>query len=100
MLHEKLTADLNDTIYDELGNFGDIVELSRKQILQGFVRTKQKKKIPKPPPLNPLPERMPSFPVPFEKSSRKRWEEYHTEQKLLLPVSQSEQVMEKLSLKL
>lgn len=29
--------DVNEAIFNELGNFGEIVDLSRRQILDGFV---------------------------------------------------------------
>lgn len=33
-----LGDEINDSIYRELGCFGDIVEASRQEILEGFVR--------------------------------------------------------------
>ena len=58
---ENLDESINDSLYKQYGNFGQVVELSRKQILEGFVRPegleKPKKKdeisiedIPKPMP--------------------------------------------------
>lgn len=37
-LQMELCKQLNETLLIELGTFGDIVELSRRQLLEGYVR--------------------------------------------------------------
>ena len=59
-----LENEINDCLYKELGTFGDIVQLARKQILEGYVRPKLKKDymdkyIVKP--IAPLPKRIENF---------------------------------------
>lgn len=39
---DEFQEELNETIYRELGNFGDIAEKSRREILEGFARKDQK----------------------------------------------------------
>lgn len=68
--------DINEAIYNELGNFGDIVEISRKQILEGFVRPPGKYAPPEKVDiihLNPLPEELEDFKNTFEESKAERW---------------------------
>ena len=43
-LKEEINDKINRDILDDLGNFGQIVELSRKQILEGYVRPEVAKK--------------------------------------------------------
>jgi hypothetical protein len=72
----QLEQDLNDAIYRELGTYGDIVEASRKQILEGYVRPKGKYRAPKKAevlPVAPLPDLMEDFAETFEERSRSRW---------------------------
>lgn len=75
--------DVNEAIFNDLGNFGQIVDLSRKQILEGFVEDyafdADYEKLERetnamlkhvealPPPMEP-------FPITFYRSSQNRWD--------------------------
>ena len=66
----NVDVDINEELFKEYGTFGDIVELSRKQILEGFVRPKPKEgdyEKYSVTPIAPLPKRMEEFKVPLLK---------------------------------
>lgn len=87
----QLEHELNDALYDELGNFGDIVEASRKQILAGYVRPKGKYRAPKKGevlPVAPLPDLIEDFAETFEESSRRRWTTAQQREEAMEPPSQ------------
>lgn len=66
-----------DAVMEQFGTYGDMVELSRKQILEGFVRPRKgidDAEMPKIPELEPLPERSSIFFTnTFAQSSKIRW---------------------------
>ena len=82
---DYIEKEINETIFQELGNFGDIVELSRKQILEGYVRPKRSKGFDvKTVTILPVPQEIDRFKETFDVSSRNRWSNFvkeHPEEK-------------------
>ena len=74
----ELENVINDEIYNSYGAFGDIVELSRQQILEGWVRPKNYRNpnMYDVTPVENLPGTMGDFQNTFDKSSRDRWAGY------------------------
>ena len=82
--------EINRAIFEELGTFGDIIDLSRRQLCEGFIRPKEKEQIdfinemplpmidigPCPLEMNPelLRPRVKKYLDTFEQESKRRWE--------------------------
>jgi hypothetical protein len=77
---KELQLDINETIFDELGDFGEIVELSRWHICKGYVRPKG---VESPRALKEymkeieISKSIDSFTDEFDESNEKRWLKYH-----------------------
>ena len=78
-----MEMDLNLTIFNDLGNFGDIVERSRLEIIDGFIRPDVIQGLEdiaefELVELEPLPKRLPNITVAtFDESSKRRWNFYN-----------------------
>ena len=75
-INEMDDEDLNDEIYNDIGNFGDLVEKSRKDLTHNFVCPPNKNPIhftSKPADIAPLPAMSKDFKISFVESSRNRW---------------------------
>ena len=74
-----LEEEINASIYKELGAFGDIVELSRKQILEGYVKPKNYKtpNLYEVTPVEDIPGEMNGFEHSFDEGSKLRWKHFH-----------------------
>jgi hypothetical protein len=74
---EEMEKEINEEIYKDLGTFGDIVELSRDQILAGYCRPRNMESPPRPKEIvevEEVPEEIPAFDRTFEESKYARWE--------------------------
>lgn len=73
---EEMEKEINDEIFKDLGNFGDIVEKSRDQILEGYCRPRNMESPPRPKEIVDVPDippELPSFDKSFEESKYERW---------------------------
>ena len=70
--------EVNAAIFEELGNFGDIFEKSRRFLVEGYCRPDDKEgvvdlEVPE----MEAEEEKPNFTISFEESQRRRWERWH-----------------------
>jgi hypothetical protein len=83
--HESSGISIGEVIYQEFGTYGDLVEISRKAILEGYTCPPEKTPIEFSNLLEPamvLPSHMPDFVEGFAHSSRNRWMDFHNKKKV------------------
>ena len=75
---QKIADQINKEIYEELGNFGEIVERSREFILKGYARPKGLESPPRELEIIELPEieELIEYDNTFEESNLERWNRY------------------------
>lgn len=79
---DSLEESLNEELYRELGNFGSIVDISRKQILEDYCCPEGKTPLvfnPKLESLPALPGRSSGFKETFQDSSKRRWDTFNAQ---------------------